>query len=68
MIDLELPIRSFWEAERILKHADYLIASGEEPIEVREAYNRFFRIVATYAINEKDRVWLFDRVNNRGNS
>lgn len=66
VIDLQIPLRTYWESERLLKQADYLIASAEENSEIREYYARLLRLVAPYAINEKDRTWLYERIAPRG--
>jgi hypothetical protein len=66
VIDLELPLRTFWESEQIIKQADYLIASSEDSSEIRELYSRLLRLVATYATSEKDRNWIFERLGLRG--
>jgi hypothetical protein len=68
VIDLQLPIRTFWESEKILKHADYLVASAEDNLEVRECYTKLLRLVAPYAINEKDRNWIYERIGARAPS
>ena len=66
VIDLELPLRVFWDSERILRYADYLIASSEENVEIRDYYARLLRLIAPFATNEKDRNWLYERLAGRG--
>jgi len=65
LIDLEMPIDEFWKSEKILKEADYLIASSESGADVRELYRRFFKLMAPWAVEEKDKTWLYDRAKSR---
>lgn len=60
-----MPIRDFWESEKLLKEADYLIASSESGADVKELYRKFFKVVAPYAIDEKDKTWLYERAKSR---
>jgi hypothetical protein len=61
IIDLEMPIQVFWDSEKLLKEADYLIASSEPKVSVNEVYRRFFKIVAPYATDEKSKTLLFEK-------
>jgi hypothetical protein len=59
IVELLLPIKDFWELEELMKSMDYLIASNEDPILVNETVQKIFKKVAPYAVNEKDRIFLY---------
>jgi hypothetical protein len=45
-----------------MKSMDYLIASNEDPILVNETVQKIFKKVAPYAVNEKDRIFLYAKI------
>ncbi len=61
-LEVFLPIEVFWKVEKILKDADYLIASGDENVSVQETYKLVLKKVSSFAVSEKDRAWLHDKV------
>ena len=61
-LEVFLPIEVFWKVEKILSQADYLIATGDENVSVQETYKRVLAAVSGYAVSEKDRAWLHDKV------
>ncbi|MEZ4741645.1 MAG: hypothetical protein R3B45_04235 [Bdellovibrionota bacterium] len=65
VIEIEIPIRDYWQSQDLLKHADFLVANSENIAEVREVYRRFFKLVAPYAISEKDKIWLYERAKSK---
>ena len=61
-IELSLPIETFWEVQEILKEADYMIAQSEDRSLLSSRYLDLYRKVLPYAVNERDRLWLMDKV------
>lgn len=61
VVELLLPIELYWESLDLIKRLEYLISSGEEPIDIKELYRKFFKSIAPYAIIEKDRNWLYEK-------
>jgi hypothetical protein len=61
VIELRLPIDIFWQAEALLKKADYLIAAGDHPVDILQIYKKIFKKVAPYAALEKDRLKLYEK-------
>ncbi len=57
-----MPIKLFWDIEQLLKRIDYLVASGEDPVLINEIYRKVYVKVAKYAVHEKDRIFLYDKV------
>jgi hypothetical protein len=58
IIELVMPIQSYWTIEENMKYANYLLASGEASAEVLNVYKKIFSTCAPYAVYEKDRIWL----------
>ena len=61
VVELSLPIETYWESCDILKELEYMIVSSEETIDIKEKYKKFFKRIAPYAIVEKDRIWLYEK-------
>lgn len=59
--ELLMPVTIFWEIEKVLKDASYMIASGEPQAEVITSYKKIFKLSAPYAVHEKSRTWLHER-------
>lgn len=64
-LEILMPIETFWKIEKMLKEADYLIATGNEKVSVQETYKKIITAVAPYAVSEKDRVWLYDKAKSK---
>lgn len=45
-----------------MKQIDYQVAAGEDPVLVNELYRKVYTKVAKYAVSEKDRVFLYEKV------
>lgn len=65
-VELLMPIKLFWDVEKLLKQIDYSIAAGEDPVLINELYRKVYTKVAKYAVTEKDRVFLYDKVLSSG--
>ena len=62
VLDIVMPIRVFWQVKDVLRRIDYHYASQEHPLVIQETLRQIFRLIAPYAIFEKDRVWLHEQV------
>jgi len=58
-----MPLELFWELRDLLKKADFLVASGGDQAEINQIYQVVFQKVAPYATTDKDRNWLYSRIN-----
>lgn len=65
-IELLLPIEKFWELEKVVKQTDFYVAAGDSPVELRETQRRLFRLAAPYAVQEKQRTWLYEKAAEQG--
>lgn len=61
--ELLLPLAIYWELEKLFKKADYLNSTSEEAVVVNDLYNEILRRVNQYAVFEKDRQWISERLN-----
>lgn len=61
-LEVLMPIETYWKIEKILKDTDYMIASGEDNVAIQDTYKRIFRLIVAYAVTEKDRAWLNDKI------
>ncbi|SMF46481.1 hypothetical protein [Pseudobacteriovorax antillogorgiicola] len=59
VIELQLPIRNFWDIEEDIKEVNYLLSAGESSSEIVTAYRKVLRSCAQYATKEDDRLWLY---------
>ena len=59
--ELLMPVETYWRVKEMLRKADYLMASGDDPAGVTEIYRKVLKEVANYGVAEKDRVWLLER-------
>lgn len=67
VIELTMPIETFWEIRELLRHSDYLAASGEDRAEIVEVFREIFKRAAPWSVVEKDRTWLYARTAQSGN-
>ena len=65
VVELNLPIRLFWELETLLKDADYLVSAGEDQVVIADLQQAILAKTAPYAVHERDRVYLRDRLKGR---
>ncbi len=61
VIELRMPLETYWQAKNLLKDADYLLSEGQHISDVNDVYKKFFKKVAPYASLEKDRLRLYAR-------
>lgn len=62
VLELLLPINTFWEVEKLLQRLDYLIASNEDPVLVNEAIRKIYEKVVRCVVSEKDRIFLQEKL------
>jgi hypothetical protein len=62
-IDVFMPLEIFWEVRDLLKQADFLVASDGDPAAINQIYLTVFQKVAAYATTDKDRNWLYTKIN-----
>lgn len=58
VVELLMPVRDFWDLEKLVKDVNYFLSVGEAPAEVATSYKRVMRRSALYAVLETDRGWL----------
>lgn len=63
VIELIMPVRDFWDLEKLIKDVNYLLAAGEAPAEVATSYRKVLRRSARFAVRELDRTWLYGQKN-----
>lgn len=61
-VELLLPIDIWWDVDRLLKEMDYLTSANEDAVLIREVYQKILKMAAKYAVNEKDRTLLLEKV------
>lgn len=62
-LDIFMPLEVFWETRDLLKKADFLVSTGGDQAEINAIYQSVFQKVAPFATNDKDRNWLYSRIN-----
>ena len=65
-IELQMPIEKFWELESVVKETDFYVAAGDSPVELRDIQRKLFRLAAPYAVQEKQRTWLYEKASDQG--
>lgn len=60
-IELLLPLELFWELKRLVKKADFLLASQEQTTDIQDIYRSLFKKAAPFATKEVSRAWLYKR-------
>lgn len=63
VIELSMPLQIFWDVEKLLKEAEYMISTNEDQVVLNSKYFQILKTVLPCVVYEKDRVWLNDRVN-----
>lgn len=61
LINLKMPLDVFHKAEEKLKDLDYRSTTNILPSELKSAFKELFQDLSKFALNEKDRVWLFEQ-------
>ena len=62
IVETLLPIRVFWKAQKLVEKSEYMIATGEDQSAITEVYLDLFRLIVPYSVMEKDRLWLYDKI------
>ena len=68
VLGLTLPLDVYWQATELIKSIDYLHSTSEPGIKINEVQLAIFRLVAPYGTNDKDRTWLYDRLEGKSNA
>lgn len=61
-IEVRVPLDVLWKGQDILKHAEYLQSIGEEQSRILDTYKTLLKLMAPYAVLEKDRLWLYEQL------
>lgn len=61
-IEVRIPLDVLWQGQEILKRAEYLQSIGEEQSKVLETYQSLLKLMAPYAVLEKDRLWIYEQM------
>ena len=61
-IELLMPVEVLWKLDKMLKDADYLLASNEPRCDIEISKNRIIDFIQPYAVAEKDRMWLIGKI------
>lgn len=61
MIELQLPIKTFWEVESDLKNIDYMLTAHEDFVTINDKVLRLMRKVEPFTVSERDRIFLRGR-------
>jgi hypothetical protein len=64
-IELKMPVEVLWDAEEIIKQAEYMLAISEDQAKVKDTYKELLRILTPYAVMEKDRLWLLEQISSK---
>jgi hypothetical protein len=51
-----------WQAQDIIKNAEFQQASGEDAQTVKNTYKTLIKLLAPHCTSEKDRQWLYEQV------
>ncbi|MCX6117246.1 MAG: hypothetical protein NT027_06875 [Proteobacteria bacterium] len=62
-IELKLPLEVLWQAEEVIRSAEYMLSSSEDQSRIKDTYKKLLQILTPYAVSEKDRTWLFEQGN-----
>ena len=61
LVELLMPIDVFYDAEKHIKKLDFLHTQNSLQMEIKEGIKRLFFTLNRFAVQEKDRIWLFDQ-------
>lgn len=56
-----MPLQDFWRVEKLVKEANFLLASAESAPELLRYYRKVFAFTSKFAVREKERQWLSDK-------
>ncbi len=60
-VPLLLPIEKFWDLDKMVQEADYLLANENSPADLKTLYKKIYQLAAPYAAKENDRRWLYKK-------
>jgi len=60
-VEVEMPVDKYWEVEELIKTLIYLSANSDDSVKVQELLKKIHKILAPFAISEKDRVFLYEQ-------
>lgn len=63
VVEVNFPLERYWEAEKLLKDLNFMVASGEAASEILAATKKLLLFCAPYGAMEKDRNWLYEKAN-----
>ncbi len=61
-VDVEFPIEIFWKIEKLIKEADFLLATGKDNLQINDIYKKIFKECSPYVVLEKDRIWIYEKI------
>ncbi len=61
MVDLLMPVETYWKAEELLNQMNYLQASGETQSEIFAVIRKLIQLCLPYVQTEKSRKVLTDK-------
>ncbi len=62
-VELLLPIETYWELQEQFKLLDYYMSSNDDQTAASELSNKIIRKVMPFAVHEKDRILLKEKIN-----
>jgi len=62
-IEIKVPVETYWQAEELIKRAEYQLASGDDSQNVKETYLKVLKLLAPHCTSEKDRILIYDKIN-----
>lgn len=63
-IELLIPLRTFWELEKMIEAFVYLVSTGEDKAGIEQSYKSILKKCAPFAIKEVERQWLHEKSKN----
>ena len=61
IIEISMPIDTFWEVRDLIQKADYLISANGDPAMIQELYKKVYKKLAPFAVAEADRDTLYGK-------
>jgi hypothetical protein len=63
-IELLIPLRTFWDIEKMIEAFVYLVSTGEDKVGIEQSYKSILKACGPFAIKEVDRQWLHEKSKN----
>ena len=61
IMEISMPVQSFWEVRELLESSDYMIASRADAVAIQEVYKKVFKMLAPWAVVEVQRTFLYQK-------